>query len=224
MTGQVHCPRTNRHRPTCLWSWTFCPQNRVALSQLQTSMHELEQRKYPTGFHVCSPLRLMYSSSPYDTSSQQCNADFLKCVERPFLCAFTWPLKLSTHPGCQSWGSESLCYHHFSGSCLLWTTSNSFWKPPWGDPHMCNPHMCNTGYQSCCSPETLLCAVKLLLLGNGVGKATGLEISSASSHQGSAWRHSLFQSEEVKRTASAVETSLFLTNKVHHILTQPQAC
>lgn len=57
-------------------------------------MHGTEQKKYSTGFCVCSPLHLMYSSLPWDTSSQQCNDDFLKCVERPFPCAFRWSLKL----------------------------------------------------------------------------------------------------------------------------------
>lgn len=35
--------------------------------------------------------------------------------------------------------------------------------------------------------------------------------------------NSFFQREEGKRTASAVEASFFLTEKVHHILTEPQA-
>lgn len=61
-----------------------------------SNKHGPKQRNYPAGFCVCSPLHLMYSSSPYDTSSQQCNVDFLKCVEHPFPCAFRWPLKLFT--------------------------------------------------------------------------------------------------------------------------------
>lgn len=137
-----------------------------------------------------------------------CRASFPLCLQMAIKAVHS-----SRHPECRSWRSYNL-YHHFSGSCSLWQTSNSFWKPPWGHPHVC---------QSCCSPEMLLCAVKLLLLGNGMGKTTGLELSSASSHQGSALRHSFFQREDVKRTVSAVETSLFLPNKVHHILTQPQA-
>lgn len=96
MTGQDFCPRTSRHRPASFCDHELAVPKRVALSTLQISLHGPEQRKYPTGFSVCSPLHLMYSSLPCDTSSQQCNNDFLKCVERPFPCTFRWSLKLFT--------------------------------------------------------------------------------------------------------------------------------
>lgn len=106
--------------------------------------------------------------------SEVCRASLPLCLQMVIKAVHS-----STHPGSQSRGSY---YHHFSGSCSLWPTSNSFWKPPWGDPHVCDTRL----------PETLLCAFKLLLLGNGVGKATGLELCSAGSHQVSALRHSFF--------------------------------
>lgn len=203
MTGQSHCPRTNRHRPTSVYDHELAiPKTEWPCPSFKQACLGLSRGNIPQAF-VYSLLHLVYSSSPYDTTSQQCN-DFLKCVERSCPCAFRWSLKLSpaAHILRVKAGAPKV-----SATILHWLLF-TFSKPPWGDPHMCG-----TGYQSCSSPEMLLCVVKLLLLGNSVRKAAGLESSSANSHQGSAWRYSFFQREEVKRTASAVETSLFLTKQ-----------
>lgn len=93
----------------------------------------------------------------------------------------------STRTACQSWGSQSLCYCHFSASCSLWPTSSSFWKRlglAWacvtGAPRA-TAHQRHSSVQlSSCFWETTW------------EKKLVLEISCASSHQGSALRHSSF--------------------------------
>jgi len=96
MTGQVHCPRTNRHRPTYIYSHELPVPKTVALSSLQTKRAHAWAEEIPHRL-----LCLLTSTScilPHLMTHHHSNAmmTFKMFRKSPFPCAFRWSLQLLT--------------------------------------------------------------------------------------------------------------------------------
>lgn len=133
----------------------------------------------------------------------------------PLRCVFRWSLKLCT----------AVHFLHVKAEAPEVSASATF------QPHVvsnfqlfltatgANPRVCDRGYHRHYSPETLFCAVKLLLLQNDVGKETGVEAQQCSFTLNICTAaFFLLKGRSEKNCQCYGNISLFLTVTVHHIL------